>query len=138
MRRAAHTAAAHPVVQQAARDAQTPAGLRAWLTERVRFQPDPPHLELLVTPLAHFQNMARDGVTRGDCDDVATLGAAMARAAGWRARFVLFGFFGSSGSTPYSHVFTEVQVRPGAPWVDLDVTRTAATPLPSRRATTEV
>jgi transglutaminase-like putative cysteine protease len=72
--------------------------------------------------------IAAQGYARGDCDDVAILGAALGKAAGFPARFVLLGFGGPMA--PYQHVFTEIGTRQG--WMNLDVTRPRHPPIPTK------
>lgn len=109
--------------------------LRSWLLAHTQFQADPATVELVRTPLEQLTRIARTGVMRGDCDDVAVLGAALALALGLRARFVVLGF--GAANAPYQHVYAEA-VTPDGGVVDFDVTRTAATQAPSRVARMEV
>jgi transglutaminase-like putative cysteine protease len=108
--------------------------LRSWLADHVRFLDDPVGVSLVGGGIAEVDDYLRDPITeqvrqlqatgevRGDCDDVAMLGATLARAAGFSAvRFRVVSFDPSSPH-PYSHVFTEVLTSRG--WLDFDVTRT--------------
>jgi transglutaminase-like putative cysteine protease len=94
--------------------------IRRWLDEHLRFVPDPRGVELVVTPEVLLEQIERGYYTQGDCDDAAVLGAALAKAIGLRARFVVLGFLERQG--PWRHVYAAVQVGPSV-WVDLDVTR---------------
>jgi transglutaminase-like putative cysteine protease len=93
--------------------------LRDWLARHFLFVRDPASVELLTTPGEQLRQIADTGSTYGDCDDAATLGAALAIAGGLPVRYVLYGF----GPPPsfFSHVFVEIPTSAGA--VDLDVTR---------------
>jgi len=72
--------------------------LHYFVCQRVRYQRDPLTVELVKTPEATLQT----GV--GDCDDIATLLAALVLLAGSPARFVTVGF---QPRKPFTHVYCE-------------------------------
>lgn len=113
--------------------------LRAWLASNVRFLPDPLiDGDVIRTPALLLRQFDRDGVIRGDCDDVATLTATLGHAVGIAARFVTLGFNGPAA--PFQHVFCELADDAGG-WHQMDVTETAATRAaqkPTRREVYEV
>lgn len=94
------------------------AAIRRFLLERVRFRHDPEGVELIAAPLVQLGAIRDRGASAGDCDDVATLGAALGLAAGYPARFVVLRF---DPGAPFEHVFTELRGPLG--WVELDTTR---------------
>lgn len=126
MSRLAREGAQEPMVQDAAQGAaggqlETRAriyALRRWLDFHTRFTHDPGEIELVRSPTAALLEIEATGVLRGDCDDVATLGASMALALGMTVRYRVLGW---SRAGPYSHVLTECW--DGRNWIDLDVTR---------------
>lgn len=77
--------------------------------QNIRYMKDPLGVEMVQTPQRTLK------VRSGDCDDMATLLAAMLLAAGHRPRFCLVGF--RPGGPP-THVYVEVAV-PGG-WKTLD------------------
>lgn len=94
--------------------------IRQWLSERVQFVHDPVHAELVKDPVAMVNDCRIRYYTMGDCDDVATLGAALGASVGLLPRYVVLAF-GPDG--PFTHVFTELTDE-GRRWaVDLDITR---------------
>lgn len=97
--------------------------IRAFLAARVRFEFDPPGLELIREPELLLRTVACHGFAWGDCDDVACLGAALGLAAGLPARYVLLAFHDSE---PFEHVYAELETPSG--WVELDTTRPAQFP----------
>lgn len=105
--------------------------LRRWLRRHVKFIPDPIGAEYLVAPLDMLEGVARHGVAAGDCDDVAMLGAALARAVGLPTRLTAVAF---DEAMPYRHVFAEAH--DGSDWRELDVTRPAGATAQIRRALT--
>ena len=113
------------------------AALRAYLRRAVRFLRDPDGAEQVTPPAQLLATIARQGYAQGDCDDVATLAAAMGLSIGLVARFVVLGFGGPRG--PYEHVYAELAAPP-APgrnpvWLDMDTTRPHVAPVqPSRAA----
>jgi len=113
--------------------------IREWLNDHVRFLRDPRGAELLHGPVLTISQVDKNGMAYVDCDDAAVLAAALGKAVGLRARFVLVGF--SSPHAPFRHIWTELAApRPGSRWVEQDVTR-ASQNLPvvaSRRWTVEV
>lgn len=117
------------------RDAQA-YSIQTFLKEHFQFVNDPRGVELLVPPRGMLQAIARRGVVSGDCDEAAILGAALGKAIGLRANFVVLGFMGPMG--PFSHVYTVLRGSSG--WVSLDVTRPERGPFPpaSRHTTVEV
>lgn len=92
--------------------------LRRWLAERVRFVDDPVGVEWVTPPEILLGEIERRFATMADCDDVATLGAALAGALGMQSRFQVIGF---KEHGPMRHVFAEVWN--GEQWQDLDTTR---------------
>jgi hypothetical protein len=93
--------------------------IRGWLDEHTEFLRDPDGVEMLHGPAWQVNQIRRNGIVRLDCDDVAMLAAALGKAIGLRARFVVIGFGGA-----YRHVFTELSPRGNPPvWVDMDTTR---------------
>lgn len=96
------------------------AAVRRYLVERFRFVRDPLGVELLHEPRLMLQTIARQGFFQGDCDDAATLGAALAKAVGLTVRFRAIGF---RRGGPLAHVITDVRTPRG--WADLDVTKPA-------------
>lgn len=109
--------AAHIVRFSHSRD-EYPRVIRQWLTQAVRFVPDPVGLELIRTPHRMLEDLLRQGFAQGDCDDVATLAAALGKAVGSPARFRVIGF---RAEGPYQHVYTELWHGNG--WSELDTTR---------------
>lgn len=109
--------------------AQRALRLRDWLDHHFLFVRDPHDVELLTTPAEQLRQIADMGAARGDCDDVAVLGAALARAGQLPVRYVLYGF--GVPPTTFSHIFAEIPTPDGV--VDLDVTRPAQhIPRPTR------
>lgn len=98
--------------------------LRQWLAAHIRFLPDPLGVEVLWTPGELLNTIARQGYAQVDCDDVSTLSAALGKAIGLPARFVVLGFY--RPNAPFRHVFTELSN--GSAWLDMDVTRPAQIP----------
>lgn len=152
MRTAARVAARHPAIRHAVTDAAGDArgavpvwrGLRDWLGTHTQFRPDeqdplaqldPSLVEIIHTPYDQLRTIARQGIALGDCDDVATLAAALTLAAGQRARFVVAGY--RTPLAPYRHVYAEL-VGPGDAGLDFDITRSARSMRPTRLATVEV
>lgn len=93
--------------------------IRQWLGDKVQFIPDPRGVEVLTSPAQMLRDIDARGVTLGDCDNAAVLGAALGKAIGLRAQFVVLGFV--DPKAPYTHVYARLQTRNG--WVELDTTR---------------
>lgn len=111
--------------------------LRNWLARNVRFRLDPPDVETIRAPLYMLDTYSDRGYAWGDCDEVATLAAALGLAVRLRARFVVYAF--ALPWAPYSHVFTELEC--GGVWYELDTTAPAQFgpwDAPSRRQTLTV
>jgi transglutaminase-like putative cysteine protease len=134
-----------PVVIQTARgialqyyqrdkDAQA-QGIRSFMQEHFQFINDPRGVELLVTPRAMLDTIAKRYVVSGDCDEAAILGAALGKAIGLQARFALLAF---QGRGSYAHVYAILRGTSG--WVSLDTTRPLRGPFPAvmRQTTVEV
>lgn len=96
--------------------------VRAYLQEHFQFVQDPNGVEMLSTPRYLLTQVNRRYFVQGDCDDAAILGAALAKAIGLRARFVIVAFF--TPAAPFTHVFTIVKGASSG-WRDLDTTRAA-------------
>lgn len=102
--------------------------LRAWMDRNFRFIPDPVGVELVHRPERLLDELDVQGYIVGDCDDAAVLGAALGKAVGFPARFVVLGFF--TPRAPFAHVYTELLGDTG--WFELDVTKSENRPLPTR------
>jgi transglutaminase-like putative cysteine protease len=101
--------------------------IRGWLERHTRYREDPPGIEHSRHPLEMLASLSQgENPVAGDCDDIASLGAAVALACGLRARWRMVRL-GGPGSD-YGHVFAEVAASHRGPWVDLDVTRPQALP----------
>jgi transglutaminase-like putative cysteine protease len=93
--------------------------IRDWITERVRFLPDPATAEALHEPDWSIHQILTAGQVQLDCDDVAMLAAAMGQSIGLRARFVAVAFL--SPNSPYQHVWADLGQRDA--WLTVDPTR---------------
>jgi len=95
--------------------------LRDWITRRTYYLADPTYTEALHEPGWQVRSILTLGNVGVDCDDVATLAAAMGLAIGLRARFVIVGF--TSPNAPFRHVWTELASASRPEWVPIDPTR---------------
>lgn len=146
MRQLVNASLTDPVVVQTARslaaqtfprDRDSQAQLiKEYLSEHFYFVADPRGVELLTTPRFMLQDIAKRNIATGDCDEAAILGAALGKAIGLPARFVVLGF-GVVGAS-FAHVYTIL--RGGSRWFSLDVTKPQRGPFPpvTRQATVEV
>jgi len=87
------------------RDTQEIGTLQRWIQNCIRYVRDPVDVELVQTPEVTLK------LGTGDCDDQATLLAAMLKATGHPAQFVAVGINGG----PFSHVLVETRL--GRGWV---------------------
>lgn len=97
--------------------------IRAWLEDHVAFLRDPDGVEMLHGPAWQVRRALTQGVVYVDCDDVAVLAAALGKAAGLKARFVVVGF--GSPKAPFRHVWTELAAPGSRHWIECDITRPA-------------
>lgn len=81
------------------------SALQTWVRDNIRFTRDPEQFELLQTPEKTLE------IGAGDCDDQATLLAAMLSALGHPTQFIAVGFDGG----PFSHVLVRTKI--GDSWV---------------------
>lgn len=96
--------------------------IRDFLMQHTEFLRDPDGTEMLHGPVWQVQQIRQSGVVQVDCDDVAMLAAALGKAVGLRARFVVVGF--GKRNAPYRHVWAELSPRTVPPsWIEMDVTR---------------
>lgn len=123
MRRLALKASSDPLlvaVAYATLGRGSTATLRGWLG-RVHYLDDPADGELVRDPVILARRVLAVGFAYGDCDDVATLAAAVGLAGGYRVRFVVVGF-----GDHFEHVWTEIEE--GGRWREMDTTRPAIVP----------
>lgn len=95
--------------------------IAAFVSTKIRFAPDPTGVELLHSPSYLLNEIATHYYVQADCDDVAILTAALAKAVGLTCRFVAVSFHGLDG---YMHVYTDIAVG-GGRWLTVDPTRPA-------------
>jgi len=100
------------------------AALYHYVSRRVRYQRDPRTVELVKTPEATLRTRV------GDCDDMATLLAALVLLAGSDARFVTVGFRPDGA---FTHVYVEALEPISRRWVALDPVAGDRTPEMIRR-----
>lgn len=100
-----------------------------FIATNTRYADDPADTELIRTAYQQLRIIQQRGVFAGDCDDIATLAAALMLSCGLHCRFVVLGFAGPNpyrpalgAATGYTHVFTEVEVASGV-WRHFDMTR---------------
>lgn len=131
LRRWAQAAALDPLVRSVAAElvrgrplAEHPGVLADWIGSVTEFLPDPAVAETVFAPRWILQRILTAGVAQIDCDDVATLAAAMGLSIGLGARFVVVGF--GSPNAPYRHIWAELTAFDGSSgWVPVDPTRPA-------------
>jgi len=100
-----------------------------WVCQHVRYMRDPYNVEMVQKPFRTLD------VRSGDCDDMATLLAAMFMACGNRCRLVAVGFVAGG---PPTHVFCEVITARGAIVFDPVANRDTAKMLRSVKTRVEV
>lgn len=107
-------------------DSRTPSSVayavRDYVKRHIQFMPDPVGQDNLTPPLDHMELIKANPQRPllGDCDDAATLSAAMAGVAGIPSTFTVLAFW--RPDSPYQHVFTTLYPRGGGPVV-CDTTR---------------
>lgn len=82
--------------------------LQHFARDQIRYTRDPENAEMVQTPARTLD------IQTGDCDDKATLLAALLGSVGFPTRFVAVGFRGG----PYSHVLVEARL--GTRWIPLE------------------
>lgn len=110
--------------------------IKNFLERTWRFVDDPNDRDLFVSPDESLQQYNANGFIAGDCDEAATLGAALGRAVGMSAQFVVYWF--DDVDPPGQHVFAVLLTDDGRQ-VSLDVTRPRGpVPAPTRSMTVDV
>lgn len=89
--------------------------IQDWVRTNIRYTRDPLYVETLKTPHALLEDR------QGDCDDQATLVAALALSIGFKPRFVAIG---TQQAGVFDHVFTEVKL--GTVWLSVETTEPVA------------
>lgn len=84
--------------------------LQHFVRDCIRYVPDPKDMEMVQTPQRTLD------IRTGDCDDKATLLAALLTSINIPTRFVAVGY--TAPDAPYSHVFVEAKY--GANWLPLE------------------
>lgn len=87
------------------------AAIQRWVSNNIRYTRDPVNAELLRDPVALIADR------HGDCDDQATLVAALVMCIGFPARFVAIGL---EQPGVFDHVFTEARL--GTVWLSIETT----------------
>lgn len=82
--------------------------LQGWVRDHIDYRNDPRDVEMVQTPARTLQ------LQSGDCDDQATLLAALLLSLGYSPRFLAVGLNGED----FSHVLTEVRL--GTRWIPLE------------------
>lgn len=122
---------ARNVIQRTGANLRDPHGIahavRDFVASHLTFVRDPYGLESIAPPHAHMAALRQYGRIAGDCDDAATLAAALGQALGLRAAFTVEAFDWGRGPSPYQHVYTTLlSPHPSRPWaVKVDTTRDA-------------
>lgn len=96
--------------------------IRAYVADHIKFVPDPVGIENITPPQEHMRLLQKVRIVLGDCDDAATLSAAMGKSLGIGASFKILAF--RKPDAPYQHVITYLHPR-GGMVIDMDTTRPA-------------
>ena len=92
--------------------------LRSWATgNQIRYTNDARHVEQVRTPLRSLAEIEQTGIAALDCDDIATLLAAMYLQIGREVEFIVVGFKESGN---FSHVFVRVREPKTGKWIVCD------------------
>lgn len=124
-----NTARAIAVASGVRGDRASAMAIEAWLRRSWFFVEDPLEVEVLSSPGELLRRGQQLGRIPGDCDEAAILGAALGKAIGLAATFVVLGF--DDGETPggrLAHVYA-VLTTPDGDEISLDVTKPAG-PVP--------
>lgn len=89
--------------------------IQDWVKTNIRYTRDPLYAETLKLPHALLE------ARQGDCDDQATLVAALALSIGFKPRFVAIG---TERAGQFDHVLTEVKL--GTKWLTVETTEPVA------------
>lgn len=92
---------------EAATAAEFARELYRWLQAAIEFERDPADTELVRHPADMLAAWKREGVAYGDCDDMATLAAAIIAAAGFRPVVVTVG---RNKPGRFEHIFAGVRI----------------------------
>lgn len=106
--------------------------VRRFVARVLHFRRDPVGVENITPPLTHMMKLRGSyaAFVDGDCDDAATLSAALGMAVGLEARFQVIALARpgapaprayTEANAPYQHVYTEL--RAGGRWLEMDTTR---------------
>lgn len=89
-----------------------------WVTgEKFRYTNDALHVEQVKSPLRILTEVTQTGRSLVDCDDIATLIAALGLSLGRKCQFVVAGF---GGSGEFTHVFARIQEPKSYEWIIVD------------------
>jgi transglutaminase-like putative cysteine protease len=111
--------------------------IKNFLERTWRFVDDPYDRDTFVAPDVALREFLAAGVLAGDCDEAATMGAALGRAIGLQAQFVVL-FFDDRPDASVQHVFAVLLTDDGRS-VSLDITRPRGpVPAPTRTMTVDV
>lgn len=120
----------NPVVTQAANQLASPSAVDDFLRSYWRIVPDPDWVEFVSSPVRSLCLFYERGYLSGDCDDAATLAAALLAAGGWPCTLVAIRLHGYD---EFSHVFAR------APGLDIDpIVPPTALPITNYAETLEV
>lgn len=115
--------------------------IRQWLKRVWRFVDDPFNVELLVEPAKALEDSItfyNSNVIVGDCDESATMGAALSAAIGLQPSFHILAYIDETGVDRLCHVYSAVLTDDGRT-VDFDITRPpSGVPAPTRELTVSV
>lgn len=126
------------IVAQVAEAGRTPDELREYVADTYHYQDDPEDFDTFRSPSITSE------LAGGDCDDLATLGAALALQAGYPARLVYGADSRYAGEPDWRHVWLEVlegdtwkswdPSRPGGPATRMPMEAVSEMMLPSDHA----
>lgn len=93
--------------------------IRGWCTgPQLRYTNDARHVEQVKTPLRMLSEIEKHGVSLVDCDDIATLIAALGMSLGRNATYTMARF--SKTSRQFTHVFCRLQEPRSGTWIVCD------------------
>jgi transglutaminase-like putative cysteine protease len=115
MHRLAREATPLPSIQFLAQTLRTPQAVEQYIRQNWRIVPDPPDAEYIRAPELQIEQAIETGVFSGDCDDAATLAAAILAALNWPASIIAIRM---PGASEFSHVFLRAYTDEG--FIDID------------------
>jgi len=93
-----------------------------FIQAKVVYRKDAPYTEIFTAPYRMLRDIQMVGYAKGDCDEIATLGASLLKSVGVKVRFVITNTV-TAKTEEFNHIFVQCWIPSLRKWINFDPTK---------------